>query len=114
MIEIPWIHSQKVDKIGKFKKFKRAIKGLIYDIKCGQHSGFAPCCILFYVGFWRLICEINRQVGIIKHGPIQRRYFDWAKDAGYVACPFCKALGSTRAVKECSCPPRRKYVSNVH
>jgi hypothetical protein len=70
-------------------------------IECGLHSGYAPCCVVFFatvwLPFWRSH-ELNDQV-----------HYLWALqslgvNAGYVLCPACALAG--KAVEPKPCPDR--------
>lgn len=69
------------------------------DLVCGQHSGFPPCCIGWYVYVWIPFIE-----DIICRGLWSDRTYDNLPEWGYVPCPSCRATGARVHVKRC--PPR--------
>lgn len=78
---------------------------IIQDIKCGLHSGFAPCCILFYITAWTwLVKKLGFHGGPANQRwyPLYQRYFDWYK-VDYIMCPLCKIFNLVRKVNRCSC-----------
>lgn len=84
-------------------------------IECGLHSGFAPCCIAFFVTVWGPLMdaydgELDQQdplaLGIMDG---YRTFADQhAPQCGYVPCPACVLSGSVRKVKPCNCTRRRR------
>lgn len=73
----------------------------VFDIKCGYHSGFPLCCILFYITFWEAECfysEIKR-----RHSKLGEWYNKKIKGIQYVRCPLCTLRRKKIEIKLCSC-----------
>ncbi len=77
--------------------------GVWADFKCGRHSGFPWCCIVWYVwpytrlGGHRL--SGNRYIW-------KMRYAAWRAEGDYIECPFCKLRGRKPApMRPCRCRP---------
>ncbi len=71
---------------------------LLYDLRCGWHSGIRPCCILWYVTGWRYV--------ICGRWWTYQPYWRLIELRGgfdHVPCPACLALGRAVELKDCDC-----------
>ncbi len=67
-----------------------------YTWRCGRHSGFPLCCILWYLGPWQLI--------IFKIPRMWKWYWNLRdENDGYVRCPICLLTNRRVKVKDCDC-----------
>ncbi len=68
---------------------------LAWDIRCGLHSGFRPCCVAWFVTLWPLTYGSR----------VYRWYFQAAEHRrfGFIPCPLCLALDRHVEVLDCRC-----------
>lgn len=88
-------------------------KNFIKDIKCGIHSNFRICDILFFISFWKIVDFID--MFWYKKHTLTIKYHKWSDkhvpDRGYVACPICVIRKATaRNVHECHCGKNKEVV----
>jgi hypothetical protein len=76
---------------------------IINDMVCGWHSGFKPCCILFYLIWARIGDRIHY---FVSHMGILRGF-------EYIPCPLCFIMNQRhlKAIKCkcCPCPNNEHY-----
>jgi len=66
--------------------------------KCGWHSGYPLCCILYWILYFDL-----------QDAGFWRNYWTTARHEKYVECPMCKWLKpKIRTVKKCDCGEKEK------
>lgn len=73
---------------------------MLKDIKCGNHSGFKPCCVSWYVTAWQLIIQ-NPELRENYHKLAKLRFKD--QSPGYIPCPRCIFKADFTQVKKCNC-----------
>jgi hypothetical protein len=77
----------------------------VASVRCGLHSSFPDCCILFFVQFWSpplgggATARRDNYFGLMKQLGAER--------AGYIPCPSCLVERNLVAVKPCACRRRR-------
>ena len=83
-----------------------AIRGIMrwvwrrwWDVRCGRHSGFPRCCVLWYVTVWQFVL-LDRSEGFI----YRYRYLRvFGRDVEYVRCPMCYLRRRAVAMQVCDC-----------
>jgi len=93
----------KLTKKQVFFRFFRLLRFIPDDIRCGFHSGFRVCDIIWYSFFW------------IPFYLVGSRYYSWCESksrksesevnvAQYIECPLCLFLKpKVREIKRCNC-----------
>ena len=61
-----------------------------YHWKCGRHSNIPACCVLWFIGPWRIALRVPRLWSIFYDSP-------------YVRCPLCRFTHRWNKIKECEC-----------
>ena len=71
---------------------------LQHDVVCGLHSGFPPCCVIFYITKkrWMAVEENDRYMA-----KISRREKSLKRRINYVPCPECLRAGRIVRCKPC-------------
>jgi hypothetical protein len=93
----------------------------LLDIECGLHSGFPPCCVIFYITVWA------RSVGFKKDkSSVDMFHFTQFCEnyltpvtrltglavSGYVPCPACILARHFVTTKKCNCMDIKQQISN--
>ena len=74
---------------------KYALAKIQYTWRCGRHSGFPLCCILWYLGPWLLV--------VFKIPKMWEWYWTLGTECDYVRCPMCLLTNRRVEVKDCDC-----------
>lgn len=74
------------------------------DVNCGLHSGFPPCCVYFFVAFWRR-CETGNLKKLADRQTAEKGV--GLESPGYVLCPACLLAKGVVKVKRCDCRRQR-------
>jgi hypothetical protein len=84
------------------------------DLRCGECSGFPPCCIFWFLTGWKLI--FGKFTVTVHDKPAWRArlilwYNERAGRRGYVPCPLCLISGARVRVWKCTdeCGHRREF-----
>ena len=84
------------------KHLKQTIQEAKYNIVCGHHSGFKPCCIVWYTFIWspvRVKGYGNKQLNWIC-----QKYFNAIPYRfTYIPCPRCLYARKSIQMKYCTC-----------
>lgn len=81
-------------------QYKVTLRECVWNIKCGFHSGFSPCCVLFFISIWKPLGYFDKNY--------RKSYFKWMdkhfpKDPGYIICPLCVSRHVSNTVQRCGC-----------
>lgn len=95
-IKIAWKKSAPIKGKKRRRKFITDKRTIYSDIACGWHSGFRPCCILWFLIWCRLPERILLFVG----------YLNILKGFEYMPCPICFIMNQQHLKpKKCDCCP---------
>ena len=72
-------------------------------IECGLHSGFAPCCVVFFTTLWLPSLFAGEHEELIEGYEVARMALG-VGNVGYILCPACALAG--KAVEPKPCPDR--------
>lgn len=71
---------------------------LTHDWRCGHHSGFPTCCVIWFVTTWRLI-SYWPWANLMYH----RLRWEGLGRCQYIRCPWCKLTGRIETMSICEC-----------
>jgi hypothetical protein len=71
------------------------VRLFLHHCKCGWHSGFKLCCILWWLLFWPFFTKERRD----NYRKMANTLHTW----GYIPCPMCMTFGQPVKVKSCNC-----------
>lgn len=99
-----------------------------WTVECGLHSGFKPCCIIFYVQVWcpstqdlidfplLSVGEDPDEIVTAEHiifTNYREMLHKWSQanktHINYIPCPACFLARDFVTVKECDCYRKRRY-----
>ena len=77
-------------------------------LECGSHSGFAPCCVVFFTTLWLPSLFAGEHEELIEGYEVARMALG-VGNVGYILCPACALAGKAVEPKRCPrrCPMRR-------
>lgn len=93
-----------------FWYWKKDLKKTKKNLKCGLHSGFRLCDVLFFTFVW--IYMFPTILGDFYRKSFRKKL---GYSAGYVECPICCFIVKPKfiTVKSCSCPKKCCYKKKI-
>jgi len=70
-------------------------------IKCGVHSGFKKCCIIFFITKWLHMIYCDEHISYYEL--MEQKSKDLNTKIGYIPCPTCLLNGDFVKVIKCEC-----------
>lgn len=75
------------------------IKQIKKDIKCGLHSNFRICDILFYITIWKIMWKLQLYRSVYFYDLLLN-----IKHTQYIRCPLCILFcPKSKTLKKCDC-----------
>jgi hypothetical protein len=72
--------------------------------RCGRHSGFPICCVVWWLTGWRLVRTNENYIAWMTN-----RHRPW-----YIQCPFCIMRGHTVPMRDCAMRCRPYNILELH